>query len=433
MRAGVRRGAGTRTPAEHQEIAQRVAAEPVGAVEPARDLAGGEEPGHRRGLALGVDLHAAHHVVRGREHLHRLARDVDVGELEELLVHARQLLPDVLGLAARGDVEERAAVRAAAPFPHLLRDGARDDVPGEQLRRASCLGLAAGDDVGHPAVGLLLGVGEVAAEHLGDVAEHEALAAGVLEDAAFPAHALGHQDAADAEWPHHSGRVELDELHADQVGAGVVGQRMAVAGVLPRVAVDLVGAADPAGREHDGLRAEQQEAAALAAIGERAADPAVVGQEPRDGAFHEDVDALRLHRPVLQGPDHLEARAIADVGEPRVLMATEVPLENPAVGGAVEERAPCLELADPGRRFLGQELRHPPVVEKLPAPHRVAEMHPPSRLSVVASAAATPPSAITVWAFPSSDLQTTATETPWSTASIAARRPAPPAPTTSTS
>src|SRR5437899_12924538 len=44
-----------------------------------------------------------------------------------------------------------------------------------------------------------------------------------------------------------------------------------------------------------------------------------------------------------------------------------------------------------------------------------------------------PPSAITVCAFPRSDLQTIPTETPAADASIAARNPAPPAPITSTS
>ena len=39
-----------------------------------------------------------------------------------------------------------------------------------------------------------------------------------------------------------------------------------------------------------------------------------------------------------------------------------------------------------------------------------------------------PPSAITVWALPSSDLQISPTDTPLPAASIAARRPAPPAP-----
>src|SRR4051794_3486875 len=49
------------------------------------------------------------------------------------------------------------------------------------------------------------------------------------------------------------------------------------------------------------------------------------------------------------------------------------------------------------------------------------------------SAAAAPPSAITVCALPSSDLQTTATLAPASCAAIAARSPEPPAPITITS
>src|SRR2546425_2394671 len=49
------------------------------------------------------------------------------------------------------------------------------------------------------------------------------------------------------------------------------------------------------------------------------------------------------------------------------------------------------------------------------------------------SAAAMPPSAITVWALPRSDLQMSPTDTPWAAASIAARSPAPPAPMTMTS
>src|SRR4029079_11001479 len=56
-----------------------------------------------------------------------------------------------------------------------------------------------------------------------------------------------------------------------------------------------------------------------------------------------------------------------------------------------------------------------------------------SRSSTLAMAAAMPPSAMTVCALPSSDLHTTPTETPIAEASIAARRPAPPAPMTSTS
>jgi len=48
-------------------------------------------------------------------------------------------------------------------------------------------------------------------------------------------------------------------------------------------------------------------------------------------------------------------------------------------------------------------------------------------------AAAAPPSAMTVWALPNSDLQMIATRLPCARASIAARRPAPPAPMTTTS
>ncbi len=48
-------------------------------------------------------------------------------------------------------------------------------------------------------------------------------------------------------------------------------------------------------------------------------------------------------------------------------------------------------------------------------------------------AAAAPPSAMTVWALPSSDLHTKAVRWPSSRASMAARRPAPPAPMTTTS
>src|SRR5262249_9272220 len=56
-----------------------------------------------------------------------------------------------------------------------------------------------------------------------------------------------------------------------------------------------------------------------------------------------------------------------------------------------------------------------------------------SRASALANAAAIPPSAMTVWALPRSDLQTRAVRAPSPEASIAARSPAPPAPMTSTS
>ena len=56
-----------------------------------------------------------------------------------------------------------------------------------------------------------------------------------------------------------------------------------------------------------------------------------------------------------------------------------------------------------------------------------------SLLLTLPIAAAMPPSAMTVWALPNSDLQMMATLLPSMRASIAARRPAPPAPMTTTS
>ena len=75
---------------------------------------------------------------------------------------------------------------------------------------------------------------------------------------------------ADARRPDHPGRVELDELHVDQLGAGLVGERLAVAAVLPRVRGDLVGLADPAGREDDRLGREDDRPAGRPPVAERA-------------------------------------------------------------------------------------------------------------------------------------------------------------------
>ena len=103
-------------------------------------------------------------------------------------------------------------------------------------------------------------------------------------------------------------------------------------------------------------------------VAEGAGDARRSGDEPRDGAFHVDLDAER-DRPILQGPDHLEARPVAHVCQPRVRMAAEWPLQDPAVRGPIEHRAPQLELADgraprdggagtgPRARAVGRRLR----------------------------------------------------------------------------
>ena len=204
----------------------------------------------------------------------------------------------------------------------------------------------------------------------------------VLQHAAFAAHALGDENALDARRPDHPGRMELDELHVDELGARAIRQRVAVAGAFPAVARDLVGAAQPAGREDDRLGREQVEPAALAVVGDRAGRAAAVEQQLDDGVLHVDGDA-QVDGVVLQRANQLEAGAVADVREPRIAVAAEVALVDPAVGRAVEHRAPRFELADAVGRFLRVQLRHAPVVHVLAAAHRVGEVHLPAVAVVV--------------------------------------------------
>ena len=262
-------------------------------------------------------------------------------------------------------------MRRPAAGLDLADDAAGDVIAGEQLGRTPgalvALGVA-------PA---LLGIGGgLRLVVVGNVVEHESTALGVLQHAAFAAHALGDQDALDAGRPDHPGGMELDELHVDELGAGSIGQRVAVAGALPAVAGHLVGAADAAGCQDHRLGLEQVEAAALAVVAQRAGDAAVVEDELDDGVLHVHGGA-QVDGVVLQRADQLEPGAIADVGQPRIAVAAEVALVDAAVGRAIEHGAPTLELADPVRRFPGVQLRHAPVVQVLAAAHRVGEVHLP--------------------------------------------------------
>ena len=176
--------------------------------------------------------------------------------------------------------------------------------------------------------------------------------------------------------PDHAGGMKLHELHVEQFGAGAVGEREPVAGVFPTVAGDLVRAADAAGGEDDGLGLPQDEVALFAIVAEGAGDAAAIHQQAEDGAFHvhfhAGVDAV-----ILQGADHLEAGAVADVGQAGIAMPAEVALQNAAVFGAIEERAPGFEFAHAVGRFLGVQFGHAPVVQVLAAAHGVGEMHAP--------------------------------------------------------
>jgi hypothetical protein len=101
------------------------------------------------------------------------------------------------------DIEVRAAMRRAAAGLHLFVDRARDDIARREL--------------------FLHRV----------VIEHEARALCVEEEPALAAHRLGDKNAARSRGPDHARRMELHELHVEQVRAGRVRHRGAVAGALP--------------------------------------------------------------------------------------------------------------------------------------------------------------------------------------------------------
>ena len=170
--------------------------------------------------------------------------------------------------------------------------------------------------------------------------------------------------------------MELDELHVLKRRTGVVRERVAVARVLPAVAGDAEGAAEAAGRDDDGFRAIDLEAATLAVVGHAPDDARVVLEERDDRMLHVDVDAA-MDAVILQRADHLEAGAIADVCQPRIAVAAKVALEDAAVLGPVEHRAPRFELAHAIGRLLRVQLGHAPVVEVLAATHRVRKVDAP--------------------------------------------------------
>src|SRR6476646_978879 len=165
------------------------------------------------------------------------------------------------------DVEEHAAVRAAAPLAHLAHDAARHVISGEQLGRAAGVLVAL-----RVAPSLLFVVGRLTSIVLGNLIEHEAAVVAIEEHAPFAAHAFGHEQPAHARRPDHPRWMELHELHVHQFGAGIVRMREPVAGILPTVARDLERPSDPARSQHDRLPAKEPETTAVTIVGKDAGD-----------------------------------------------------------------------------------------------------------------------------------------------------------------
>ena len=259
-------------------------------------------------------------------------------------------------------------MRAATAFVDLPDDAACHVVARQQFGRPPCLLVPL-----RVAPPLFLVVGGLVLVEVGDVVEHEAAALAVAQRAPLAPHCFRHQDAPDRRRPDHPGRMELHELHVQQLGAGTVGERLSVAGVLPTVRCHLEGAADATRGQDDRPGPEDAEPSPLAVVAERADNPVAVLQQLDDGALHVHVDPL-VDAMVLQGPDHLQPGPVTDVREARIAVAAVVALQEPPVGCPVEDGAPRLELAHPVGCLLRVDLRHPPVVQILPAPHRVGEV-----------------------------------------------------------
>ena len=58
------------------------------------------------------------------------------------------------------------------------------------------------------------------------------------------------------------------------------------------------------------------------------------------------VGSCKVLPVILQRADQFEAGAVADVREAWIAMAAEIALKNSAVGGAIEDRAPCFQFTD---------------------------------------------------------------------------------------
>ena len=89
------------------------------------------------------------------------------------------------------------------------------------------------------------------------------------------------------------------------------------------------------GRQHDRGCLEQLESATLAVVTQRACNPVSILEQGNDCVLHMHLNTL-VDSVVLQRADHFEAGAIAYVGQARVSMTAEIPLQNPAVFCAIE-------------------------------------------------------------------------------------------------
>jgi hypothetical protein len=171
--------------------------------------------------------------------------------------------------------------------------------------------------------------------------------------------------------------MELHKFHVHQRRTGMVGERMTISRIFPTVAGNLVRPSNSSRRQYHSLGAEHVKSTTLAIISKRARDAPTVLQKRDDCVFHENVET-KMNSMVLKSADHLQAGTVAHMREPRIPMAAEIPLQNPAVAGAIKKRSPGLQFTHARGSFLGMQLRHPPVIQVLTAAHGVGKVNPPA-------------------------------------------------------
>src|SRR5207247_10413477 len=80
---------------------------------------------------------------------------------------------------------------------------------------------------------------------------------------------------------------------------------------------------------------------------------------------------------ILKGADHLQTRAVADMGQSRIPVASKVSLKNISLWGPVENGAPRFQLTDACRGLFRVDFGHTPDVQVLAPAHRIREMNFP--------------------------------------------------------
>ena len=221
-----------------------------------------------------------------------------------------QLLLDVLRRLV-GDVEQHAAVRRAAAFLHLGVDRARDEVARRKLHALGVVAL-------HEALVLRVACSRPPSPRTASVTR-------------MPFTPGGHTMPVGWNWTNSMSINSAPARNASAWPSAVYSHEFDVTrNIFPMPPVAM----------HDRLGLEHDELAGLAPVAERARRRA---RRPSSsstiGAFHEYVDAL-VDAAVLQGADHLEAGAVADVREALVGVTAKRALAGFSRSGVRSKTAP---------------------------------------------------------------------------------------------